>query len=373
MERVRSSETLQRELATVTVGVGPRLVRRLAGDTDPTVRAAAVQHPYCDRRLVRRLAGDTDPAVRAAVASRDDCSREVLARLVADPVDEVRAAVAAHPGAEGLLSRLSEDTNPDIRAAVASNTHSSTALLERLARDTVPDVREAALERLPLTPDGFYRWCAVAPTDARCVLLRRSDYPPELRNETASSPDAQFRAAVAANPNCSEDVNTLVRLAGDRDPEVLTAVASNPNCPAEKLASFARSGDVATRVAVASNPNCPPRLLKTLTAANQEEAVVAAAAANPRLAAARLGYVMAHHSGAARDGVVLHPGCPAATVERFSHSLLPQHRRNAARHPHCHRTHLERLVGDIDPLVAAAARSVLRHRLGEQLAARDVP
>ncbi|MBT1162739.1 DUF2336 domain-containing protein [Bifidobacterium sp. SO1] len=79
-----------------------RIIRRLARDPSPAVRATIAMRPDLDQRTVEDLAWDSNADVRLAVARRNDLNDHVRGRLSEDHDPRVLDALGDHDAA-GLL------------------------------------------------------------------------------------------------------------------------------------------------------------------------------------------------------------------------------------------------------------------------------
>ena len=188
--------------------VPPRLLSRLAADSDRVVRSAAATNPNCPRWLLAPLSGDTSSDVRVAAAANPNCPPHLLAGLANDPDRMVRAAVAARCDCPPrLLAGLVRDPRPEVRSAAAATAASacSSSLLED--------------------------FCVDACSEARAVVAARIDCPPLLLRHLLLDPVMGVRVAAAANPSCPPPQRRPLRLPRFLMFEMRAAVAANPNCP----------------------------------------------------------------------------------------------------------------------------------------------
>jgi len=112
-------------------------------------------HPSTPGHIIRRLADDPVPGVRAAAAGHPLCPPAVLDRLARDPKPSVRAAVASSPvpASPATFERLAQDTAVAVRSAAAANLCCPSSQLSRLAQSviTIPDYGSLSTRPLRLT------------------------------------------------------------------------------------------------------------------------------------------------------------------------------------------------------------------------------
>lgn len=195
----------------------PDVLVRLAGQPEPTVRAAAARNkvpeyvgPGCEvpTWLLRRLAEDIDPIVRERVASHSQLPDDARTHLAVDADPRVRKAVAEHWF----------DAPPDT--------------VRRWIVDDDADVRVAALRKrrwMP-PPRDLHAQLLLDPA-TRADVVRHVDLTPELIAELAESPDELVRAALACHPDLP--VSAVHLLAGDQESMVRINVLTNRNTPEE--------------------------------------------------------------------------------------------------------------------------------------------
>ncbi|WP_019134984.1 hypothetical protein [Cellulomonas massiliensis] len=184
--------------------------------TERAATAAATTSTH----VLRDLASDSAPMVRAAVARNPVASTAILARLAADPSSRVRLAVAENPSpVAGLVALRSPD--PDTRGLAAQRSDLGAEGVHLALADAVPSVRE---------------YLAVATQDVQVAAVLAADPHPAVRaaivlnpvlsaahvETLASDPIARVRATAAASRRVRPA--TLTRLAADRSAEVRWSV-----------------------------------------------------------------------------------------------------------------------------------------------------
>ena len=154
---VNDQESWIRAAAARNPNCGPDLLRDLAGRIDPNVRAGVAVNPSCPPDVVERLAQDIDIEVRKAVARGPGCGPAIWDRLAQDPDSDVRAMTALYIRAGSNVERLVSDPDDSVCAALARNKNCSPGLLLRLADATNPDVRKAVANN-PNSPTAARLW-----------------------------------------------------------------------------------------------------------------------------------------------------------------------------------------------------------------------
>ena len=156
------------------------LLERLAADPDPLVRMEVARNPATPLAVLETLAADPDPLVRVhavadGAALSDDRRADLWNRLIHDKDWRARSFAAVAPGLPaGLLARLTEDPDQDVRRAVAERDlpDLTPALMEKLSRDPAPEVR-ARIARHPNFPPALAAALAEDPdSDVRAAALR---------------------------------------------------------------------------------------------------------------------------------------------------------------------------------------------------------
>lgn len=290
-------------------------------NTSKAVIARSIQAKGAGEKLLERLGGDDDASVRVAVASNRHTPVSVLTTLAGDYFAEVRIAVAKNPAIPpDLFTELSQDKSTHIRLAVASNPSLTLEIANRLSRDRSDNVRNAILEiardeatdpnylntlskcqshlvrqaicENPRVPEALLEILARDEhADVRQTVLRqwtaqarRSRATPKELDKLAAKPFEEVRMAVAANPNTpAATVEGIVRQGGARLKE---SIARSETVAAELLALLAGDDNADVRALVARNSRCPDAALEHL----QQDAnpkVTGALAENPKVAEQR--------------------------------------------------------------------------------------
>ena len=121
-EQVRHAEDPSARVRLVTAGrarwqlalstSSPEVLRRLAVDPAPEVRAAVAQSDHVGEALLRHLASDSRAEVRAAAAAAVAMPREVIEALARDRSVNVRLWVTANTQYDADLAEL-QTGDPD--------------------------------------------------------------------------------------------------------------------------------------------------------------------------------------------------------------------------------------------------------------------
>ena len=296
--------------------VPPRLLSRLAADSDRVVRSAAAANPNCPRWLLAPLSGDTSSDVRVAAAANPTCPPHLLAGLANDPDRMVRAAVAARCDCPPrLLAGLVRDPRPEVRSAAAATAASacSSSLLED--------------------------FCVDACSEARAVVAARIDCPPPLLRHLLLDPVMGVRVAAAANPSCPPPQRSPLQLLRFSMFEIRAAVAANPNCPRWRLRRFARDPHCEVRCAVAAAGACAPRSLRRLARDPRPE-VRAIVAARPDCPSQLLAKLAADNDHRTRVAATANPNCPQSSFADLVHDSYDIVRAAATENLECPPQHL---------------------------------
>lgn len=114
----------------------------------PWARRLAARQANASGKLLDRLSQDRDPQVRAAVATHPAAAEPALCSLAQDAAALVRWALLRRKELSVVLNEiLARDPLPAIRSALAAHPSATPAVLERLSTDLDDDVREAARGR----------------------------------------------------------------------------------------------------------------------------------------------------------------------------------------------------------------------------------
>ena len=209
-------------------------------------------------------------------------------------------------------------------------------------------VATAGWAERPLGTNSARRLLAVA-ARSKDVMLRgeaAKNASGMLLCRLSSDPDANVRAATAANSSCP--AVSLIDLSSHPHSGVRWRVANNPATPAAALCSLSRKSDYhyEIRAAVAVHPACPLSVLER--ASSDPEALVRRKAAeHPLCPTGVLESLSTDSDLGVRIAVAEHPSCPAATLQSLStDSNNYQVRIAVAEHLSCPAETLERLSRD---------------------------
>ena len=189
-----SMPSINQRASTAAAATSAHVLRDLAVDTAPKVRAAVARNPAAPTAVLERLAADPSWRVRFAVAENPSAVAGLIALRSPDSDTRGVAAQRSDLGAEGVQLALA-DTVPSVRAHLATSTQDA-QVAAVLAADPHPAVR-AAIVLNPVLSDA----------DVETL---------------ASDPIARVRATAAASRRVRPA--TLTRLAGDRSAEVRWSV-----------------------------------------------------------------------------------------------------------------------------------------------------
>lgn len=147
-----------------------RTLEALAGDKHHLPRYGVAENPRAGAWLV--ALGAEDPGVRIVLAQRQDLDENVVEALAKDPDREVRESLARSSKNRHVLTRLSRDTHPHVRATTALNPALGEDDLENLARDRVANVRACAAHSARLRPETVLELAADRSYMPRYEILR---------------------------------------------------------------------------------------------------------------------------------------------------------------------------------------------------------
>lgn len=115
----------------------------------PWGRRLAARHPDADAGLLARLAEDADWQVRRAVARHGTTGPDTLVGLAQDVAADVRWSLLKHPAPPPeVFVLLASDGRAPIRLAIATDQRTPRKVVECLRMDLDEDVRTAAREQL---------------------------------------------------------------------------------------------------------------------------------------------------------------------------------------------------------------------------------
>jgi hypothetical protein len=197
-----------------------------------------------DAAALSGLAHDTRWRVRRAVAGNAATTPEVLESLAHDPHPRVRLAVAVHPSCPAhTIDELAGDARRAVRARALARPELPLATI--IARASSDAVAHTALVHRATDP-------------AQHPFLLQSSVP-------------VARAVVAASASATE--GTLVRLASDRDLDVMLALCQRAHLPKRASTKLARATDWRVRRALASRHDISRRAAARLLRLNDQQAV----------------------------------------------------------------------------------------------------
>lgn len=213
-----------------------RVARPTWESPDPAVRAEAVRGLKPDDRelLVAIFRGDTDASVRRAALRRIGDVAVLVEAAAADPLPEIREEAAA------LVLRLAMEGGEPADALAAAESVNEPRQLAALARGArVPAVRDLAIERL---------------TDERALaaVAKTAEEPRQRLAALSRVADPALRADVAVKSE-HKDV-ALAALEGVADPDTLRAVAEH----ARAKAAARRARALLDALEAAARPAPPP-------------------------------------------------------------------------------------------------------------------
>lgn len=355
------------------LGFNELLIEQLDRGVGTLTRAAAAD-PHTPPGLLARLAEAQDEEVRAAVAGNLETPGTVLERLARDDHWRPRAAVLANPAwTARAQARLDGEACQVLRAwntTRANASKSRPALVKPAAGlgsggESASEDSNSVGAREVLPVDSDIR-------EGREAAARNPATSPALLARLAGAAASFVREGVASNPRAP--ASSLTRLASDPDRNVRHAVARNPATSPMALACLASDTDYPVRWAVACNPRAIPDLLEHL--AKDESGVVrSAVAGNPRAPPGLLARLTKDGSGPARAAAARNPRTPPALLERLAHDAHALVREMVAGNPRAPPEILARLAehGEAKVRVAAAGNPQTPPATFARLAAHTTP
>jgi uncharacterized protein (DUF2336 family) len=172
------------------------VMRKLAADPSPTVRATLAMNPAAPPEIDRALAADDDERVRVLLARK-------LAALA--PTLSSDAQVRLQRQALDTLMTLVSDEAVRVRAAIAETVQDlpdvPRAMILRLARDAQVMVCEPVIRFSPmLTPNDLLTLLASAPSPVTALAVaRRADIDEAVSDAIAATADSEAIRVLLAN------------------------------------------------------------------------------------------------------------------------------------------------------------------------------
>jgi len=203
---VRRADEATRVRLGVSASTSPEILRQLAGDASPTVRAALAMNPAAPPQANDTLAHDGDERVRILLARK-------LASLV--PTLSVDAQAALRQQAQETLTALVADEAVRVRAAIAEVVKdlpdAPRAIVLRLAHDRSVMVCEPVIRLSPLlgTEDLLALLADTPPPSILLAMSRRSGIDAALSEAIAATVDSAAIQALLANPTAQIREATL--------------------------------------------------------------------------------------------------------------------------------------------------------------------
>ncbi|MFJ6104165.1 PE-PGRS family protein [Streptomyces sp. NPDC092359] len=341
--------------------LAPETLARLTADPSALVRAETAPLPGLGAGLLRVLAADPDPAVRAAACAPawDHLCPAAREALLTDPAGKVRTAalVRRHhdePLDEHTLGLLGGPAFPGLDRC---RLHPSLAL--RLAAHEDPEVRGRIADHPDLPPAG--------------TALLAEDPDPYVRHRIALRPDLteERRAAVRVDLDTTgrwphalpwvaalhDDPGAMSRLAASSHPYVRGSVARARRLPPDAVARLARDEHRAVRLFLAEScEDAPAEMLLevwhwwtgSLTHPDRPRS-------HPRFPRAGLLRFATDPNPRLRRLALRDPEATGALVEEFSHDPSEEVRQDTARDPRLLPAAAARLAEDPDSTVRALA------------------
>jgi len=182
-------------------------IRRLAFDSNDTVRYALASRQDLPPDVIKALACDQSRFVRRILAENPTCTHEALKRLVSDSDVYVRERVAKLASLPPkICSWILSDTEERVFLAFADN-------------DKIPASIFAEAQK------KYYVEClqGQSPSSLKALLLLSQDCPIDALSDVCISSSSEIRLALALIPGCPFEL--LSELARDGDAAVASVAA----------------------------------------------------------------------------------------------------------------------------------------------------
>ena len=301
------------------------LLEELSKDPDGWVRWKLAQNASTPPHILVALSNDVDRDVRFRVASNPFTPLEVLMALAEDAEDSVQIAVTENiviPDIfrEKMLNRLSRNSNPNARIAVAENPKTKPSLLEVLSTDIEESVRGTAAANQSTSLhilDGLSRDPA---SSVRANVARNPTTPIALLEILSRDSEYSVRANVARNQ--TTPASLLEKLWADKNGDVKIAVVGNQNTPESVLIKLLSTKAVSVRQALATQVH-RSKVVRNMLWKDANDAVRRSVATCGALEQEALDELV-HDSNREGDLVTLfgHPNLSANSVEYIAEKLL---------------------------------------------------
>jgi hypothetical protein len=215
---------------------------------DDQLKIAYAADKNSSKQVLTLLSKDNSPLIRADVAANPSTSPSILSTLAKDDgIDhvnrqqlitrDIQQGVAANPQTPAdTLRDLAKDGSAAVRAKVAANRNTPSDVLKSLAWDLDPSVRVGLASNPALGSD--------------------------LLGQLAKDPDDKVRLNALMNPKVPQEI--LLEHTKDSSPDIRQMVGVNPSLSKEQLKKLAKEPDLYLKFGIYNNANCPPELRKEL-------------------------------------------------------------------------------------------------------------
>ena len=246
-------------------------------DAAPEVLVALADNPRTPKTIIQQLAKHDNPVVRRGVASSRSISPQAARILLDDSNAEIRAALAENTEIPlSVQMALSEDIVPFVRSAlIRQGARLEAEALEKLADDIDPTVQASALLSQHLSADAMLQCADSDEHFPQRLLLMRRNLPDKVLESLcfSSRPDIQKEAVARKALTLDEMLGFSKR----GDLEVRLKIASMPNLPDIVQIELAKDSNKEVRLALARCPILCAEAANALTADEDDELVVAVA------------------------------------------------------------------------------------------------
>ena len=241
----------------------PEVLRALAQDPVPTVRAAVALNPVSDATTDSRLARDSDDRVRALLAGK-------LGQLLPELSDTEQSAAQAH--VHGMLRLLADDAAVRVRTAMAEAlmrvANAPRDIILKLAHDPAVSVSDPITRFSPLLTDAdLLELLATPPHPAAAVAVAsRAGLSEVVAAGIAEHADDKAVLALLSNRTASiqeATLDALIGRAGDH-PEWHEPLACRPYLPLRSVRALSLIVAAHLLDVLASREDVPPELASEL-------------------------------------------------------------------------------------------------------------
>jgi hypothetical protein len=196
---------------------------------------------------------------------------------------EIRVAVAENTHTpEDALKRLSVDKKTEVKIAIIENYKTPRAMLEKLRHDKSYLVRAAIARKFFLSADILAELSKDESEEVRAAVARNLNTPAEALNALSLDRSIKVKENIAINPSTPKVIlekifNDFKELFDDNSISIKKNIALNISAPQNVLEELFNHNNYLIQLAVAGNPNTPAYILKILSKDKYEKIKIAVA------------------------------------------------------------------------------------------------